>query len=153
MQIDPFSFRYICGLTKIVVILYVVCFGCYILFTRQPDYFDSEITEGMIIQRSDSLVAQYSNGREIHYASVPYTFLHEQGDHVKVIYETSTAATAKVYAVIGYWITFGELMASLCLIFLMYQIAVNVTKNPTPEAVVEELEMGKKKPRKPKYDL
>jgi hypothetical protein len=69
-----------------------------------------------------------------------------------VIYEAADPSNAKLYAVFGYWITFGELIASIIIVALMYYVATSITKNPTPKALIEELEMGKKKPRKPKYD-
>jgi hypothetical protein len=136
-----------------VIILYIVCFGCYVLFTRQPDYFDSERTVGTIIQRNDKLVAQFSAGDTLLNAEVPYQFLHKQGERVEVIYETSDPVKAKQYGLIGYWITFGELVVSMLIIIVLYFVAVSITNNPTPEALLEELEASKKKPRKPKYDL
>ena len=30
---------------KIAIILYITCFSIYILFSRQPDYFDGELTK------------------------------------------------------------------------------------------------------------
>jgi hypothetical protein len=35
-------------LYKIIAVLYIVCFGLYVLFSRQPDYFDGEKTKGTI---------------------------------------------------------------------------------------------------------
>lgn len=136
----------------IVIILYIVCFGCYILFTRQPDYFEGEITTGEIIQQNNKLLAKYSDGHDGYHAQVDYQFLHRPGKYVKVIYETSDPGKGKVYSLFDYWVTFGELIASLVIIGFLYWIATAVTKNPTAEALIEELEMGKKKPKKPKYD-
>lgn len=136
-----------------VIILYIVCFGCYVLFTRQPDYFDSEQTIGNIQLQEGKLVAVFSDGKNTHHAEVPYEFLHQQGERVEVIYETSNPSQAKQYGLIGYWITFGELFGSLFIIIVLYFVAVSITSNPTPEALLEEIESGKKKPRKPKYDL
>jgi hypothetical protein len=124
-----------------------------VLFTRQPDYFDSEQAKGTIVQHDKKLVAQFSDGRSMHFAEVPYPFMHHIGEEVKVIYETSDPSKAKQYSVLGYWITFGELMASLFVVAALYWIATSITKNPTPEALLEELAASKRKPRKPKYDL
>jgi hypothetical protein len=98
-------------------------------------------------------VAQFSDGRITRYAEVPYPFLHKTGEKAQVIYEVSDPSKAKQYGVLGYWITFGELIASVFIVFALYWVAASITKNPTPEAVMEELEARKKKPRKPKYDL
>lgn len=134
-------------------ILYIVCFGCYVLFTRQPDYFDSEQTVGTIVQQNNKLAAQFLENDSLHYAEVTYQFLYEKGEKIQVIYETADPAKAKQYAILGYWITFGELIVSILIIIVLYFVAVSITNNPTPEALLEELEASKKKPRKPKYDL
>lgn len=143
---------YICTLRLIVIILYIVCFGCYVLFTRQPDYFDSQKAIGTIVQQNEKLAVQFIYVNEVHYATIEYPFLYKAGERKKVIYETADPSNAKLYAVLGYWLTFGELVASLFIVIVLYWISVSVTKNPTPGALLEELEMGKKKPRKPKYD-
>ena len=147
-----FLFSYICNLRLTVIILYLVCFGCYVLFTRQPDYFDSGRAAGTIIQKNNTLVAQFSDGRDIQYAEVPYGFLHKKGERVEVIYEIADSSNAKQYGILGYWITFGELIVSLLIIIVLYFIAVSITSNPTPEALIEEMEMRKIKSKKPKYD-
>ena len=136
----------------IVVILYIVCFGCYILFTRQPDYFEGQFAPGTIVRQGNELVAEFSDGSITRYANVPYRFLQHPGRKVQVIYEASDPSKAKVYGVLGYWITFGELIASLVIVVALYYVAVSITSNPTPEALIEELEATKKKPRKPRYD-
>jgi hypothetical protein len=141
------------ALLKILIILYIICFGCYVLFTRQPDYFDGEITTGIITQKNDSLIAIFSDGSTDHPAKLKYPFLHKAGEKVKVIYERADPSIATVYAVLGYWITFGELIASLLIVIVLYYVSVSITSNPTPEALIEEIESAKKKPRKSKYDL
>ena len=88
----------------------------------------------------------------MYYANVPYDFLHKQGERVEVIYEIADAAKAKQYGFLGYSITFGELIVSLLIIIVLYFVAVSITSNPTPEALQEEMEIGKKKPRKSKYE-
>ncbi len=135
----------------IVIILYIVCFGSYILFTRQPDYFDGQFTTGKTIQDSGKLVVLFSDGVN-NYRTPVKTFLHHPNEEVRVIYEAADPSNAQVYSLFDYWVSFGELIASLVIVGFLYWIATTVTNNPTAEAVVEELEMGKKKPRKPKYD-
>ena len=147
----PFSFKFVV-LTRIVIILYLVCFGCYVLFTRQPDYFDGEIVNAVVVERNDSLLAKFSNGTQQFHADIDYRFLYEKGQQVKVIYETADPSNASVYALLGYWLHIGELAVSLIIIAVMYWIAVTVTSNPTPEALLEQLEAQKQKPKKPKYD-
>jgi len=147
-----FCFATFAVLRWIVIILYIVCFGCYVLFTRQPDCFDSERTIGTITEQQQKMVAVFSDGHINQQAEVVYPYFHTPGEKVTVIYETADTAKAKVYSFFGYWISFGEIIASLFIAIALYWVAVSVTSNPTPEALIEELEMGKKKPRKPKYD-
>lgn len=140
-------------LRNIIIILYFVCFGCYILFTRQPDFFDGEKTTGTIVEKNKQFSAVFFYNDQSYFAEVPYRFMVSKGEKVQVIYEAADPSNAKQYSIIGYWITFGELFASIFIVAVLYWIAVSITKNPTPEALIEELEAGKKKPRKPKYDL
>jgi hypothetical protein len=122
------------------------------LFTRQPDYFDSDFTNGEIIRVNGKLLAGFSDGHDGYNVEVTYPFLHRPGEYVKVIYENAEPGKGKVYSFFGYWLTFGEVAASLFIVIALYWVANAITKNPTPEALLEELESSKKKPRKPKYD-
>jgi hypothetical protein len=139
-------------LRSIVIILYVLCFGCYVLFTRQPDYFDSERSTGTIVQYNAKPALQFSYASHVYHAAIEYPFLYNTGERKEVIFEAADPSNAKLYALIGYWITFGELAASILIVAIMYYAATSITKNPTPKALAAELEMGEKKPRKPKYD-
>ena len=136
-----------------MIILYIVCFGCYVLFTRQPDYFDSERTTGEVISINNKSVVRYSDGNDAYTTYVVYPFLHRPGKYVEVVYEKADPSKAKHYTFFGYWTTFGELVVSMLIMIVLYFVAVSITNNPTPEALLEQLEASKKKPRKPKYDL
>lgn len=105
----------------------------------------------MVVQHEGQSRARFSDGNTIRYADVPYPFLHPVGERVEVIYEASDPAQARQYGVLGYWISFGELIASLVIVLTLYFVATSITSNPTPEALLEEMEMGRKKPRKPRY--
>lgn len=102
--------------------------------------------------QQNEMVAVFSDGRTPHFAVVPYPFLHHKGDRVQVVYEAADPNKAAVYSLFGYWLRAGEVAASLFIAIALYWVAASVTKNPTPEAMIEELEMGKIKPKKPKYD-
>lgn len=88
----------------------------------------------------------------MHYAKIEYPFLYKAGEQKNVIFETADPSNAKLYGLFGYWLTFGELIASLIIVIALYYVAVSITSNPATEALIEELEMGKKKPRKTKYE-
>jgi len=72
----------------------------------------------------------------------------KEGDTLEVIYETNNPEKAAVYGFWGYWITWGELVASMALLLGLLLVAVIVTKNPTPGALVEQLEYKEEKKRK-----
>ena len=92
----------------------------------------------------------FNDGRKEHVADARY-FLRDlkEGDKVEVIYETDKPTKASVYTFFGYWITWGELIATVLIYFALFKIAVAITKNPTPEALIEQLEF--KEEKKPKY--
>ncbi len=142
-------------LFRSVLILYLVCFGCYILFTRQPDYFDGEKSPAVIHWLKDSASglripqAVYSDGKKEHRIDARY-FLRElsEGERVEVIYESALPEKAAVYRFWGYWMTWGELLATILIYIILFQVAVNVTKNPSAESLIEQLEVKDEKKRK-----
>lgn len=144
-------------MTKIVVPLYLICLFSYILFSRQPDYFDGEFAQATMVHWKDSttgktvLMAEYSDGYQLHHIQVDPIFGDRQlGEKLTVIYEPKNPELAQEYAFIGYWMGLNELFWSLLLLAVSWGAAVSVTKNPTPEALLEQLEY--KEPDKPRYD-
>ena len=142
-------------LNRSLIILYVVCFGCYILFTRQPDYFDGEKTPATIQFIKNSATglsvpnAVYNDGRKEHRIDARYIFRQwKNGDTPEVIYETATPEKAAVYRFWGYWISWEELVVSIVLLAGLFGVAVFVTRNPVPEALLEQLEFTEEKKRK-----
>jgi len=138
-----------------VIIVYLVCFGCYLFFTRQPDYLDGEKTPAVIHWIYDSSAkriipkAIFNTGLKNYSIDARYVFREwKEGDTATVIYETANPEKAAVYAFWGYWITWGELLGSVLLLLALFQVAVSVTKNPTPEAVMDQLEIKEDKKRK-----
>ncbi len=138
--------------------MYVVCFVLYIFFSRQPDYFDGLKTKGTVHFTRDSL----------HDTRQPYVFFHhegqtdsfnaayllrsyKEGETVPVIYEPSSPVRAGVYGLWGYWFRWGELLFSLIVLGLGIFAALSITSNPTPEALIGQLEDGH--PKRRKYDL
>jgi len=150
-----FFSAYFYSLNRSLIILYFICFGCYILFTRQPDYFDGEKAPAFIQFIKDSSTgvfipnAVYNDGREEHRIDARYIFREwKNGDKAEVIYETATPEKAAVYGFWGYWISWKELAASVALLVGLFGIAMVVTKNPTPEALLDQVEYKEQKKRK-----
>lgn len=140
---------------KPALIIYIACFGLYLLFTRQPDYFDGEMGKGKIHFLSDSTTrrqaafAIYSTGRQEYSVKADYLFRnYREGEVVDVIYELSQPEKGTVYSWWGYWFTWGEVIFSLVLIVAFYKISHAVTNNPSPESVIEQMEYQPRKRRK-----
>lgn len=140
---------------KIAIILYLSCFSLYLLFSRNPDYIDGEITKATIHYVKDSTtgkpvpMAYYKTDKKSYAVNADYYFRNfSEGQQVDLIFEGSQPKKAAIYSWWGYWITIGEVLFSIGLLIVMYYIAVSVTNNPTPEAVMEQLNYKPIKKRK-----
>jgi len=140
---------------KIAIILYLTCFSVYILFSRQPDYFDGELTKATIHFLNDTQThkhepyAFYNINKKEYSINASYLFRSfKEGEKIDLIYETAQPNKGAVYSWWGYWFTPGELLFSIGLLIVMLYISVSITKNPTPEAVMEQLNYKPVKKRK-----
>ena len=144
-------------MNRTVVILYLVIFSLYILFTRTPDYFESSTTKATIHYLKDSTgtpapFAVYKYDSLTLKTDARYLFRdYRDGDITTVIYSTGQPQVAAIYSIWGYWLTWQELIGSIVLIVVLYQVARAITSNPTPEGLLSELEDDKPRPRKRKY--
>ena len=145
---------------KTLTILFVILYGCFVLFARQPDYFDGEIVPATIHFAKDSAsqsikpLANYSVGINKYTVVAEYPLRSlTDGDKVSIIYDPSNPKKAVVYSVWGYWILWTELLAALVGYIVLFQVARGITNNPTPESLIEQLENeGKSEVRKRRYD-
>ena len=144
-------------LYKTALILYIVCFSLYVLFSRQPDYFDGEMNVAVIHFTKDSTgnqqqpYAVFQSGKKTYSVNAAYLFRSfTKGENVPIIYETSQPEKGAVYSLWGYWVTLGETLFSFVLLVLFYQIAVSITQNPSPESLIDQLEY--KPTKKGKYE-
>lgn len=127
---------------KAVATIYIVCFVCYALFSRVPDYFDGEFIKGVVTNASFSdqkgspeLTIDYRVGSETFHYKTEMWFLkkYKQGDAVEIIYNPSNPSSACIYAFIGYWIKWPELMFTAFFFIILFVSAVFITgKNNTP---------------------
>ena len=93
--------------------------------------------------------ASFLYDKKIYSVNASYLFRNfTEGQRVPLIYETSQPNKAAVYSWWGYWITWGETLFSTILLVLFYQVAVAITKNPSPESLIEQLEYKPQKRRK-----
>jgi hypothetical protein len=129
--------------------------GCYILFTRQPDYFDGEKAPATIQMLYDTTAKQiipaavYQAGGTWYHTDARYVLRKNTvGQKVTIIYETATPETAAVYAFWGYWIGWGELLFTVVGYVVLLQIAYAVTTNPNANSLQEQLSYAPEKKRK-----
>ncbi len=126
---------------KLLIILYVVCYACYIFYTREPDYFDGEIVMATIKidQSTKSKTAIFSLKHKSYSvdASYPWRILNEN-EKVKMIYKVNEPEKAVVYSYWGYWFKWGELLMSSILLIALFYFSVSITNNPSPESLYEQ---------------
>ena len=97
-------------------------------------------------------MAYFSVSRKNYTADVRYLFRYfSEGEKVQVIYDNQDPTNADLYSLWGYIFRWQELVMSIVLLVGLFQIAVQLTNNPTPEALLQELE-GRKPKKKRKYD-
>lgn len=142
---------------KIILPFYIICFALYIFFTRQPDYLDGEFITGTIHFIKDSTEkpvakAVFAIDKTSFETNAVYPLRNlKENEQVTVIYDTSNPANAVMYNWWGYWLRWDELLASILIPLILFYAAKAITGNPTPEALIEELEM-KKTIKRRKYD-
>ena len=142
-----------------VVILFVVVYPLYVLFSRQPDYFDGEMYRANIhhvkdsVHQTETAIAVYTIEHRTDTIAADYPFTSfAEGEQVPIIYEAAAPENASLYSVWGYWIRWKELLSFVVMSVFFYLLAAGITSHPTPESLLEELEGGKPQPRKRRYD-
>lgn len=84
--------------------------------------------------------AVYSIGLNQYRVNASYPLInYYANERVEVIVEHEHPSRAVVYRFWGYWITWGELLTSIVMAILLFQVAASITKNPTPEALLEQM--------------
>lgn len=141
---------------KIVITLYVFVTFFYIVFTRQPDYFDSDITYGTI-QLKDTAhrfipFATFHVASDSFSVKASYPLLKlENGERVKIIYNTAKPSNASIYSVWGYWFKWDEILGSILIALVFWGIAVILNKNPAEESLKEQMDRHETTSKR-KYD-
>jgi hypothetical protein len=126
-----------------------------VLYTRKPDFFDGETSPAMIHWMYDSSAqknipkAIFRYNKATYAADTRYVFRNwREGKKVEVIFEKQDPSKAAAYQLWGYWIRWEELLGSVILLVVLFQIAVAITSNPTPEALMEQVDYKEEKKRK-----
>ena len=121
---------------KSVTLIYLVCFFCYVLFSRVPEYFEGEFVNGIVSKATFSvknkhpvLAVRYKVGQEefTHQTDTWFISKHRPGQTVTMIYSPSDPSVASIYAFIGYWITWKELFFTAIVFIVLFISAVIIT--------------------------
>lgn len=146
---------YFRSMYKGLAFLYFVCFSLYIIYSREPDFFDGETLPAAIHFKLDSVKQQtickavFEVNKKIFEVDAEYFFKnYKENQIVTIIYHPRKPQLAKVYSWWGYWITWGEVIVSIVLFVALFQIAVAVTKNPSASALIEQLEYKAEKKKR-----
>jgi hypothetical protein len=93
--------------------------------------------------------AVYHTGYQEYKVNALYPLLdYREGDKVEVIYEASMPSKGTVYYWWGYWFRWQELIPGLVIFVVLFQVAKALTNNPTPEALLEQIEYKEEPKRK-----
>jgi hypothetical protein len=123
-------------MARVMLVLYLVCYGCYIFYTREPDYFDGEKTFGTVNVLNDSSIVLYKvDTLQYQFTTKNYFNHFANNQKVEVIYQTTKPQNAAVYSFWTYWFNLKEFLVSLLFLFGCYYIAVELNMNPKDENV------------------
>ncbi len=136
------------------MILYLICFSCYILFSRIPDYFEGEFISGVVTKAEFSsllnkpdLVVDYKVGSEtLHYkTNTWFLTTYKTGQQVTIIYDPSNPSQASIFTIIGYWLQWSELLFSALLFIVFLIAAIFITGKNSAEPFPAENPVKKRK--------
>lgn len=116
---------------KLLIILYCTCYFCYIFYTREPDYFDSETTKGKVewLNKNDYKITYSVNNKTYNISTTSHLKSYKVNDVVEVIYNPSKPQQSAIYTLLGYWFTINELLLSVVLLIATYYLSVMITSN------------------------
>jgi len=141
-------------LYKSIIILYCVCFFCYALVSRIPDYFEGEFIKAVVTRvgfsakkKEPVVEVKYNVGKETFTYKTNMWFLwrYRKGDKITVIYDPSNPSIGSLYAFIGYWIKWPELLFTAGFFILLFGSAVAITGKNSNELIDQEEVRNKRK--------
>lgn len=132
---------------KFVVLIYIVCFFCYVLFSRVPDYFEGDYVNGVVSKAAFSVkdkhpvvIVNYKVGNEeFQYTSYMWFLTsYKRGQVIRIIYDPSNPPVACIYSFIGYWIRWPELLFTAIVFIILFIAAVFITGKKSTSLTREE---------------
>ena len=129
---------------KSATILFLSLFLVYLPFSRTPDYFDSEITPALIVQRGDKVIASFTEEGKTYILTLPSEqFKNQIGQRIDIRYELNQPEHAKINQAWGYWWVPSELAFALGIFVVLMGVAYATTNRPDPASLKEQLDYKK----------
>ncbi|MDQ6812141.1 MAG: DUF3592 domain-containing protein [Bacteroidota bacterium] len=134
--------------------MYLVIFSSYVLFTRVPDYFEGEFIKGVVSKatflsktNSPEVIIDYHVGSERLQYKTDTSFLtsYKPGQVVTIIYNPAKPAVSSIYAFIGYWINWRELLLTSAFFIILFIAARFITGINTTSNLHKVIEKKKRK--------
>ncbi len=137
------------NMLKNILLLYIICFGCYVLFTREPDFFESEKINVPIIDSNNFYKATFVIENKTYTVNANYLFRKFNNQPIAtIIYNPQKPQKASIYSIWGYWLRWEELLVSSLLIVGLYYLATSITQNPDAASLLQQLDDETKPQRK-----
>ena len=119
-----------------------------------PDYFEAEYIKGIVSKaafsektNSPELVVDYNVGSEKLQYKTDMWFLtsYKPGQTVTIVYNPAIPSVACIYAFIGYWIKWPELIFTAAFFILLFVAAKTITGQNNPNNLPDEIVKKKRK--------
>jgi hypothetical protein len=124
------------------------------MVSRVPDYFEGEfigaVVTGIGFSEKDKepfVKIKYNVGKETFVYTTHQWFLkrYKKGEKVTIIYDHSNPSVSSLYAFIGYWIKWPELLFTAGFFVLLFGSAAAITGKNSNELIdPEELKLKRK---------
>ena len=141
----------------IFLIVVVLLYAMFILFTRTPDFFSGKFTKGKVSKLSDvtylyresipdtivlNPVVEYTvNGVKyvFHDDVANWPPVYKLGEEVTIIYDPKNPKNAYLYAWIGYWLNVSEFFIAFLVVSIPLAIYLAVRKRSERETIRDSL--------------
>jgi len=90
--------------------------------------------------RAEPFAIYHTGYEELRVSALYLLHRYHAGEKVEVIYEASNPSKGAVYHWWGYWMRWQELLPGIIIFLLLFWVASALTNNPTPEALMEQME-------------
>jgi hypothetical protein len=122
--------------------------------TRVPDYFEGDFIKGVVTEvgfskndKEPVVKIKYRVGKEafVYKTNEWFLYKYKKGDEVMVIYDPSNPSLSSLYAFIGYWIKWPELLFTAGFFIVLFGGAAAIAGKNSSEKIDHEALRNKRK--------